>query len=73
MIKKNIMENKITYQFVPVPFKVIYACDALCTAVLITLLQKQKYWEEKKRLDDNGFFIYQIAKLKIESDINEMF
>lgn len=36
------MENKITYQFVPVPFKVIYACDALCTAVLITLLQKQK-------------------------------
>lgn len=67
MIKKNIMENKITYQFVPVPFKVIYACDALCTAVLITLLQKQKYWEEKKRLDDNGFFY--LSNSEIENRI----
>lgn len=61
------MENKITYQFVPVPFKVIYACDALCTAVLITLLQKQKYWEEKKRLDDNGFFY--LSNSEIENRI----
>lgn len=61
------MENKITYQFVPVPFKVIYACDALCTAVLITLLQKQTYWEEKKRLDDNGFFY--LSNSEIENRI----
>lgn len=61
------MENKITYQFIPVPFKVIYACDALCTAVLITLLQKQTYWEEKKRLDDNGFFY--LSNSEIENRI----
>ena len=61
------MKEKVDYQFIAVPYKAAYACDALCLAVLIILIQKENYWKDKGRLDSNGFFY--TANAEIESRI----
>lgn len=62
------MKEKIDYQFIAVPYKAAYACDALCLAVLIILIQKENYWKEKGRLSIDGYFY--IANEEIARRIN---
>lgn len=50
------MNSEISYQFIPLPFKVACCCDSVCLAVLSVLIQKHNYWKDKRRLDDKGYF-----------------
>ena len=62
------MKEKVDYQFIAVPYKAAYACDALCLAVLIILIQKENYWKDKGRLSIDGYFY--IANEEIARRIN---
>ena len=51
------MDNKIkTNSFVKMPTNLIFILDNNCAKMLLLLIQKESYWEEKDKLDADGFF-----------------
>lgn len=59
-------ENKINYQFIPVPLKLFYCCDMNCRSLLVSLVQLSTVFKSEK-----GWFFRTTDDLRKDSLLSE--
>lgn len=63
--------TQINYQFTAIPVNFIYLFDNYTYKLLATLMQKESFWKNQNKLDDDGFFFIRMDDINFAMNSNK--
>lgn len=63
--------TQINYQFTAIPVNFIYLFDNYTYKLLATLMQKESFWKNQNKLDDDGFFFIRMDDINFALNSNK--